>query len=333
MATFADMPETVNPLSEFYDSRYRAGYMESWEADRLQRVGGLLQELGLPERGRALDFGCGNGVFTGLLRRVLPAWEVYGTEISPTALRNAAIRHPDCRFLPPQEAMLPGGFDFIFSHHVIEHVEDLAGTFDLLGRLSAPRSVHLHILPCGNPGSYEHALVKKVTGGIEAEQGDRFHFEEPGHLRRLTSEAFDAHMRGQGFDSRGRWFANQYWGGIDWITKTSPRFIRRLTDARQAVDGHSAAFLRRERVMLMALTLCQFSKTKYDGYRGMHRTGIGGYLAMALLFLPMLMALPLWNGLRSKAAGEWRARRHEPNGSEMYLAYTRDTGPDKGTPS
>lgn len=327
------MAETVNPLSEFYDRRYQAGYMESWESDRLQRVRDLLLELGLPEKGRALDFGCGNGVFTGLIRHVLPGWEVYGTEISRTALRNAAMLHPDCRFLPPQEVELPGGFDFIFSHHVLEHVEDLAGTFELLGRLSSPQAVHLHILPCGNPGSYEHGLVSMVSGGIETDQGGRFHFEEPGHLRRLTSDAFDGHMAGQGFLPRGRWFANQHWGGIDWITKTSPRFIRRLTDPGRAVDGRVAGTLRRLRLFLMALTLWQFPKTMYDGYRGRMRPGPGGYLAMALLFLPMLASLPLWNGLRRRAGREWRERRHEPNGSEMYLAYTRNTGPTNGRQS
>ena len=318
------MTSNVNPLSEFYDERYRQGYMESWDSGKIRRVRELIKGLDLPEGGTALDFGCGNGVFTRVIKDCLPGWEVYGTEISPTALRNAADRHRDCHFFPPESsAEHAGRFDLIFSHHVIEHVEDLEATFLQLGAFSTPSAIHLHILPCGNSGSYEYLLSTAVREGIETTRGHRFHFEEPGHLRRLTSMEFDRQMKVIGFLPKAHYFANQYWGAVNWITKSSPRFVRRLTDVRKAMDGQSAHRLRQARRFLLPLTLWQYPKYHRDMLLNKPRLE-GKEKWLSWLLLPAaLLSLLIWHPLEKKADEEWAAKKLDPSGSEMFLIYRR----------
>src|SRR5688572_25087232 len=155
-------------LTEFYDGRYVEGYMEDWPESKKQRVGELFRQLGLPQRGRALDFGCGQGVFTRVMQAALPDWQVYGTELSDVALRIASGRVPDCTFIKGDELAAAGPFDFIFTHHVLEHVLDLDATLAQMARISGPGALMLHILPCGNAGSFEHRLASWGSGGVQS---------------------------------------------------------------------------------------------------------------------------------------------------------------------
>ena len=93
--------------TEFYDNRYRGGYMDEWPADKKKRVRGVVKGLNLPGRGAALDYGCGNGEFTGVLKEALPGWEaeVLAALLVPEALpvlvspavqsRPVAPAHPE----------------------------------------------------------------------------------------------------------------------------------------------------------------------------------------------------------------------------------------------
>ena len=83
---------------DFYDARYEEGYMEEWDELKKSKVKEVLLQLNLPQKGNALDFGCGNGVFTRIIKDVLPQWEVYGVEISKIAVANAQKKHKDCVF-------------------------------------------------------------------------------------------------------------------------------------------------------------------------------------------------------------------------------------------
>jgi 2-polyprenyl-3-methyl-5-hydroxy-6-metoxy-1,4-benzoquinol methylase len=58
---------------KFYDGRYAKkgsfAYMDDWHEEKKQRIVNLIKELDLPERGDALDFGCGTGVLTEVIRK------------------------------------------------------------------------------------------------------------------------------------------------------------------------------------------------------------------------------------------------------------------------
>src|ERR1700754_1131853 len=133
---------------EFYDERYRQGYMEEWDETKKFKVREVIRQLNLPATGKALDFGCGNGVFTIILKELLPSWEIYGVEISPIAVRNARAHFPSCHFFAADEAdKYKHRFDLLFSHHVIEHVQELDETLQVIDSYCKPSSFQLHIFP------------------------------------------------------------------------------------------------------------------------------------------------------------------------------------------
>src|SRR5690348_1631688 len=97
-----DDPElrTLEGAERFYDERYRHGYMDSWPGDKLLKVSDVLMSLELPREGRVIDFGCGAGAFTAVLKACLPNWQVYGTDLSTEAVEVARPRLPGATFCP-----------------------------------------------------------------------------------------------------------------------------------------------------------------------------------------------------------------------------------------
>jgi len=122
----------------------------------------------LPDVGEALDFGCGNGVFTDVIKRALPTgWKVYGTDISEIAIENVKKRYPECVFfVADDEEFISKRFDFLFTHHVLEHVYNLAQVLKKINDRLKDESTILHILPCGNEGSFEHSICLLRKDGI-----------------------------------------------------------------------------------------------------------------------------------------------------------------------
>ena len=141
----------------FYEDRYNKGYMEEWDPEKKRRVIQLIRELNLPEKGKALDFGCGNGVLTQVLKSALPEWEVYGCDVSEIAVKNASKNLPKLKFFfHDGNPELSQYFDFIFTHHVFEHVYDVEKSWKELSFYGNESSTIIHILPCGNKNSFEY---------------------------------------------------------------------------------------------------------------------------------------------------------------------------------
>lgn len=288
-----------------YEERYRRGYLETWPAAKRRRVASLMAGLGLRPTGRALDFGCGNGVFTAVLREVLPGWRIVGCDLSPTAIDNARSRVPGCDFA--LIGATRGPFDLIFTHHVLEHVSELEAVVENLVSWLAPGGSMLHVLPCGNPGSFEHGLCVGRPGGIDPGTG-RFFFEEPGHVRRLTLLQAEAIFGRRGLELGSAWFANQQWGAVAWITENDPRFIRNLAGHRPSIAA-----------ALLALGALRYPAALVESPRRFASR------KRALAFWAALPLYPLAKAVGAVAAGlaalEWSRRRDDPAGSEMYLHF------------
>lgn len=122
------------------DAEYTLAYAEdSARRDRLPAVQAVADDL-LPF-GRALDFGCGNGVFTHWMFENGVARDIVGYDVSATGTRFAREKFARpgltyCQFDPA--AGLPDsarGFDAVIASHVLEHVPDpLATLIDLKSR-------------------------------------------------------------------------------------------------------------------------------------------------------------------------------------------------------
>ncbi len=311
---------------EFYDSRYEHGYMEDYPADVKERIFGIIRDLGLPEQGEALDFGCGNGVLTDVIRQALPSWKIFGTDLSATAISNARARFPGCTFVEGNAPLLrEHRFDFLFSHHVIEHVFDVNRILDQISDALKPRCSMLHILPCGNKGSYEYDLCRLRRDGINSTLENRFFFEDEGHLRRLTTDQLRELCESKGFSLHKGFYANQYYGAIEWLTNvdSSVGFLLTLTDLSQAVDRSAALKLLQKRIFLIAIALARLHAeicSRLLNNRLQGRTKI----AIAMLSLPFyLVTRPIDGHVRRAARREWETSKFEPQGSEMALFFVR----------
>ncbi len=243
-------------LTQYYEDHFKQGYMEEWPTEKIKKIQWVINALSLPEQGRALDFGCGNGVLTDIIRQALPNWQVYGTDLSTTAIKNAQQWFPKAHFFTADTAQAHHGqFDLLFSHHVLEHVETLIPTLAQMNQFLKADGRMLHCLPCGNPGSLEYQLAHMIQNGIEADRGGCFFFEGAEHLRRMTSKELIELACPHGFIVEKAFFANQSLGAIDWITASKPALVLKITNHARAIDATAKHKLFRWRLGLLSLNL------------------------------------------------------------------------------
>ncbi|HEX5054568.1 MAG TPA: class I SAM-dependent methyltransferase [Planctomycetota bacterium] len=323
-----------------YERCYERGYMDRWERERFERLGEVLATIDLPPGARVLDFGCGSGALTRLLVQRWPHAEVHGADISTTAIAHARQRHSTlgCEFHVLDEAFVAAHasrFDLVFSHHVLEHVFDLAATAADLVRLLAPEGRMLHALPCGNPGSLAHWLCRQRPGGIETQHGNRFFFEEPSHLRRLCTQDLVLEFARLGCEPGQSAYGYHALGELRLMTELVPshwflmlhpgrchaRSLPRLLPLLFAVATVAALrapclLLLRCRRMLQQVFL--FRTRRLNERSSLLLLGLA---VPALLLTPL--SLPVEWLVRRADRSEWRRRRHDPAGSEMMLEFAR----------
>lgn len=309
---------------KFYDNKYSKGYIDKWDIEKNQIVSEIIKSLKLPEHGEALDFGCGTGPSTDAIKKALPNWAVYGVDISSVAIKKAKKRCPDCTFFVSSDKDFKDKkFDFLLTHHALEHVYNLSEVMEEINRFMKSSSSFLHILPCGNEGSFEHAICLLKKDGINKEMGDRFFFEDIGHLRRLNTGQMNLLVAKYGFKLTKEYYANQYYGTIEWITRTSPKFVLTFASPKNAKDMKSAIKLASSMIWLLLLNLLRRPASALDSLKGIRTKRMGHYLmfTVGIVFYPISQPLNLY--LKNKAKKEWESRKNDKNGSEMYLYYTR----------
>jgi 2-polyprenyl-3-methyl-5-hydroxy-6-metoxy-1,4-benzoquinol methylase len=120
----------------------------------------LLSEVRPSER--ALDLGCGEGVFTAVLAQA--GVDVVGSDVAEAALERARRAHPELRFvLMPVEGPLPfaeAAFDIVWASEVIEHVADTARWLSEVRRVLAPGGRLLLTTP-------NHGRIAILVHGLE----------------------------------------------------------------------------------------------------------------------------------------------------------------------
>lgn len=293
-----------NLSKNFYDDRYSKGYMNDWPADKKQRIFDVIQDLNLPKNGHCLDFGCGNGVLTDILREALPQWIVFGCDISKNAIRNATTRFPRCEFfVNSDEKYINKKFDFILSHHVLEHVFDIKEVAKQInGRTKASASM-LHIFPCGNP-SYEYNICKLRIDGINTKMENRFFFEDEGHLRRMTSEQCTNSFKPFNFILNQDYYSTQYYGAINWITLNSLNFIFNMFNPTKGKDLMSKLKLMGMLIKLLIIFAIRRLTTFYDLVLNVNNKNIKHDLFLFMLKYPSKVSKYFDNHIRFLASNE-----------------------------
>lgn len=309
---------------QFYEERYENGYMDEWPIDKKQRVYEIIKELNLPVSGRALDFGCGNGVFTDVLRQALPNWEIFGCDISKNAIENAKNRYPDCHFfISDNDLKTELKFDFLFTHHVLEHVFDIKEIVFEINSFLNPSSFMLHILPCGNRDSFEYKICNIRVDGINSEMENRFFYEDKGHIRRLITDQALILFQACDFFLEKEFYSNQYNGAIKWITQSSPKFILELTNPNKGRDMKSYIILLFLRFKLLLLFILQAPIVIHNHLNLIKNKKIAHHIFWIINLVPRLFSYPTYFIVNIKAKNEWNKNKHLKNGSEMYLFFKR----------
>jgi SAM-dependent methyltransferase len=187
-------PRALHDQKSFYDERYSAGYMDGFEYDvyercRLHTIREILPTVGNPSR--ILDYGCGQGRYLPEVRAIFPNASLFGCDISGVNLARRKVPYAQFTEMENETAPFPdNSFDLVLSVEVLEHVGDVALAVREIVRVLEPGGVAVITTPCANRFSLEW-LINWKRGGLQSSHDGygRFSTDEPGHLRRLTSDA------------------------------------------------------------------------------------------------------------------------------------------------
>lgn len=136
------------------------------------------------EGGRALDVGCGSGVW--LLKMQALGWQVEGVEVSPTACAAARAAGLTVHQAQLADARLPAdSFDVVRIWHTLEHVPDPALVLREAARLLKPGGTLLIGVP--NAGGWMARLFGSYWFDLDVPR-HLWHFTER-DLRRLVAGA------------------------------------------------------------------------------------------------------------------------------------------------
>jgi len=253
-------------MKDVYNRRYDGNYMDSdaysnWVHEGLAayRVRQTLQQIPGSSR-RILDYGCGQGKWTRLLREVFGGAEIVGIDISGVATEKAASKYPDCRFMAFDGERAPladAEFDLIFSFHVLEHVLHIGASIHDIARLARPGGYACIIFPCGNKNSFEDRFVSLLKNGREqSPTGEQIFFfeKEEGHLRRMESAQAIALFRKEGLELRHEFYSGQFFAALDWLVRgTGPHYINGMFRSAVPVNALASVQLRLLRKLLLGV--------------------------------------------------------------------------------
>jgi SAM-dependent methyltransferase len=313
--------------AQYYDDRHARGWMDFWPKEKRERMMRLLRDAGGEKTVRVLEYGCGVGVFANSLKAAAPYWEVHGCDISPVAISRARERCPGVTFhlLTGDGADPPlGTYDLIYTHHVLEHVASVSEALSQMTRSLEPGGRMLHVAPCSNPGSLEYRLSHLCGKGSDS-FGCLF-CDDSSHARRLNSRELIEACRESGLTLTAAFFANQFWGGIDYLTNEYHRTLLGWLNPAQGVT-----ILARVKLFAAALILgglCLLRQGPRITFGSLRKTTSAGkrlllWAVAPIAFLLSPLSLVVDKALTRMKEREWNRKKRQPNGSEMYLVFEK----------
>ena len=314
-------------IRTFYDDRYNNGYMREHKGIDPYRVKSVLREIPIDAK-NVLDYGCGQGGWTETLSKKFPEADLCGIDISARAVELARKRYPGHRFFVFDGATTPfeeNSFDFIYSYHVLEHVSDIERSVSNISRLLKKGGYLCIVLPCGNKGSFEEMVTRLIRDGKEPsiDGRERFFYEDIGHIRRLKSDELIELFARHGVKPYKEFYAYQFWGAVEWISKSGFDFVRDIFDHKKSVSLSAKArlLLLREIFMILAADMKLYTTKLLSHVRSdekiSRRMAAAALIPFKMLLVPFGYAIDLFSFM------EWRFRRTARNGSAQYLIFKK----------
>ena len=180
-----------------------------------------------------------------------------------------------------------------------------------------------HILPCANEGSFEHMICTLRADGIKTDRELRFFHDEEGHLRRLNTNQLAELWAGDRFKVMQEWYAGHMMGSVENLTRWNWGQICSFADPAKGVNAkarHKLAFIR---LGLITLWLFRRPLAIIDYKREFGCKSVRDLLLLGGSLLGYPVGIIVDAGIRYLARREWRCKRSEPGGSEMYVVLGR----------
>lgn len=137
--------------------------------------------------GRVLLLGCGAGRYVRAIHRARPDLELYGGDLSLTALHEACRCDSCAGYVALDASKLPfagESFSAVLFFDLLEHVPDYQGLLSEAYRVLRPNGVFHFFVPLeGQPGTLYHALRHSHRLPIH-----RWKRDHVGHVNRFTSD-------------------------------------------------------------------------------------------------------------------------------------------------
>jgi SAM-dependent methyltransferase len=129
----------------------------------LRMLDALNARFRLPQQGRMLDVGCGNGATLGALHQVAPRWSLAGFDLDAKYRSTVeAIGGVEALYTCPPD-QIPGSFDLITMVHVLEHIADPGAFLRSLRFKLAPRGLLLVEVPDHTRNPFELLIADHCT--------------------------------------------------------------------------------------------------------------------------------------------------------------------------
>jgi SAM-dependent methyltransferase len=117
----------------------------------------------LPEAGRLVDVGCGNGNFLRSFSRRFPNWRLLGSEFDETHRATVEAIPGVEGFFSRDASQLPDGFDAISLIHVLEHIEEPQNFLTTLRGKLRPGGYLVIELPLFTDNPFELLIADHAT--------------------------------------------------------------------------------------------------------------------------------------------------------------------------
>lgn len=154
-------------------------------------------------KGKVLEVGCGAGGMTKAVKFYRPDLEVYGLDISETAIKTAKKDPQRVKFLVGDSYKLPfknDCFDAVFLFDVLEHLEKTEAAIKEIYRVLKPGGIFHSYTPCeGSPSNYDFWFRK--LGWKEKEI-------YAGHIQKFNAKDLEKMMKKQGFREKEKKWSN-----------------------------------------------------------------------------------------------------------------------------
>ncbi|MBP7088337.1 MAG: class I SAM-dependent methyltransferase [Candidatus Omnitrophica bacterium] len=316
-----------NNIEQFYDEKYRGSYMQKHQGLAVLRIKEVLENIPIKADG-ILDYGCGQGGWIKELKNKFPNSNIYGIDISRVAIQRAKEKFPKCNFCYFDGDSLPFSgeyFDLIFSYHVFEHVSNISKTISNISYLLKKNGYLCVAFPCANRNSFEERITSLTKNGKEEmlEGEERFFYEGIEHIRRMKSQDLIDLCAKNNLCVYKEFYAHQFWGAIDWISKSQTSFIREIFNYKKGISLKAAVKLFFLRMIFLMLRL---PIKLYTADIIKHIKLTKSYLKKAILislFPLKVLAGVLGKTIEAMAILEWKFSKTKRNGSEQFFIFKK----------